>query len=181
MNQRIRNAASPLMIFGLLVLVLFLGVHHPKQSEAVSLARYVGDAAPATTLPVLHGGGARFTTAAWRGRPYILNFFASWCGDCRAEHEEMMTLAASPVPIIGVAFKDKAEKVAAYLDHNGNPFAAVALDDDGRAGTIWGLRGIPETFIIDAEGIIRWHHRGILTDAVVTEALMPALESVLHE
>ncbi len=181
MNQEIRKAAPALMIFGLLILILLIGVHHPKVNESVKYARYVGDAAPATALPVLQGGGARFTTASWRGRPYMIHFFASWCADCRAEHEEIMTLAALHLPIIGVAFKDKADKVAAYLDRNGNPFAAVAMDNEGRAGTAWGLRGIPETFIIDASGVIRWHHRGILLDAVVRESLMPALESVLHE
>jgi cytochrome c biogenesis protein CcmG/thiol:disulfide interchange protein DsbE len=170
-------AAAPLLLFGLLVLVLIVGLHH---SNGPKFAQHIGDPVPVTDLPLLDGSGAHFKTAAWRGRPYIVNFFASWCGDCRIEHEELMTLAAAHIPMIGITFKDKPAKTTAFLDQNGNPFAAVAEDDDGRAGIDWGLTGVPETFLIDGNGTIRWHYIGGLTDAVVTDELMPAWESVEH-
>jgi len=131
-----------------------------------------------TDLPVLNGAGAHFTTRSWRGRPYLINFFASWCADCKIEHEELMTLSATNIPMIGIIFKDHADKATAYLDHAGNPFIAVAQDDDGRAGIDWGLTGVPETFLVDASGVIRWHHIGGLTDEIVSDELMPVWESV---
>jgi len=178
MDRKKLVASAPLLIFGLLVLVLVIGLRHNGPGEASKFAQHVGDPAPATDLPILHGAGARFTTRSWRGRPYIVNFFASWCADCKAEHEELMTLATPDIALIGITFKDTADKAAGYLERAGNPFTAVAQDDDGRAGIDWGLTGVPETFVIDAHGIIRWHHIGALTDQVVTEELMPVWEAV---
>jgi cytochrome c biogenesis protein CcmG/thiol:disulfide interchange protein DsbE len=180
MNTEKIKSAAPLIIFGFLVLILIVGLRHNHNGETSKFAQHVGDPAPATDLLVLNGSGAHFTTRSWRGRPYIINFFASWCTDCRAEHEELMTLAASHIPMIGITFKDRGDKVEAYLDRLGNPFIAVAEDTDGRAGIDWGLTGVPETFVIDTQGIIRWHHIGGLTDDVVSSELMPAWESVAH-
>ena len=176
MNREKFLTKGPLIIFGLLILVLIVGLHHGH--HASKFAQHLGDPAPATDLPILDGIGARFTTDSWRGRPYVINFFASWCADCRAEHEELMTLAAGHVPIIGITFKDKPAKASAYLEQEGNPFIAVAQDDNGRAGIDWGLTGVPETFIVDWHGIIRWHYIGALTNKIVRDDLMPAWETV---
>lgn len=172
-------ALSPLALFGLLVLILIVGLHH-SGGDASKFAQHVGDPVPVTDLPILGESGSRFKTSAWRGRPYIVNFFASWCADCRLEHEELMTLASQNLPMIGVIFKDKPSKATAYLKQSGNPFNAVAQDDDGRAGIDWGLTGVPETFVIDQQGTIRWHHIGGLTDQVVTNELMPVWEEIAH-
>jgi cytochrome c biogenesis protein CcmG/thiol:disulfide interchange protein DsbE len=171
------KALTPFIIFALLIVFLVIGLRHSKP-EAPKFAQHIGDPAPATDLPLLNGGGAHFTTTLWRGRPYVLNFFASWCADCKAEHEELMTLSASHLPIIGITFKDKADKAAAYLTRVGDPFIAVAQDDDGRAGIDWGLTGVPETFVVDAHGIIRWHHISAITDDIATSELMPLWESL---
>ena len=178
MNKEKLKAASPLIIFGVLVLTLVVGLRHNTASDINKFAQHIGDGAPVTDLPVLNGAGAHFTTRSLKGRPYIINFFASWCSDCRAEHEELMTLQASNIPMIGITFKDKADKASAYLDRLGNPFVAVAEDNNGRAGIDWGLTGVPETFMIDANGIIRWHHIGGLTDDIVSNELMPVWESI---
>jgi cytochrome c biogenesis protein CcmG/thiol:disulfide interchange protein DsbE len=166
-------AVVPLALFGLLILVLIIGLHHANKGDVSKFAMHVGDPVPVSDLPILNGSDARFATNVWRGRPYLVNFFASWCPDCKAEHEELMTLAASNMPMIGVVFKDKADRVNGFLDRAGNPYVAVAQDDDGRAAIDWGLTGVPETFLIDEYGIIRWHYIGALTDAVVSDELMP--------
>jgi len=180
MNYKKLTTAAPLIIFAMLVFVLVLGLRHNGTGTSSKFAQHIGDLAPATDLPILHGAGARFTTASWQGRPYIVNFFASWCADCKAEHEELMTLFAAHMPLIGVTFKDKPANAAAYIDRAGNPFLAVAQDDDGRAGIDWGLTGVPETFLIDAGGVIRWHYIGGLTDEVVSNELMPVWENVMR-
>lgn len=170
-------AASPLLIFGLLIVVLLIGMRGAG-TEQNKFAQHVGDSAPALSLPLMGASGGKFDSAEWRGRPYILNFFASWCRDCQLEHEELMTLAASQLPMIGVAYKDRPDRAAGYLDKHGNPFLAVAQDADGRAGIDWGLTGVPETFLVDQYGIIRWHHIGGLTDEVVTRELLPLWQAV---
>ena len=179
MTREKMMAKAPLILFGLLVLILIVGLHRSGH-QASKFAQHVGDPAPVTDLPVLGGSGARFTTASWHGKPYVINFFASWCADCRAEHEELMTLAAGNIPIIGITYKDRPAKTTAYLEENGNPFTAVAEDEKGRAGIDWGLTGVPETFVIDMVGVIRWHHIGALTDQVVRDELMPVWETVYN-
>ncbi len=174
------KAFTPFIVFALLVVFLVIGLHHSKP-QVPKFAQHIGDTAPVTDLPILNGNGARFTTASWHGRPYMINFFASWCGDCKAEHEELMTLAASHLPMIGITFKDKADNVTSYLGRVGDPFIAVAQDDNGRAGIDWGLTGVPETFVVDAQGIIRWHHIGALTDDIARDELMPLWESLTQQ
>ncbi len=179
MNHEKMIARVPLLIFGALILILIIGLSHNSRQSS-KFAQHVGDPVPATDLPILDGSGARFTTESWQGQPYLVNFFASWCADCRLEHEELMTLADTHIPMIGITFKDKPAKTETYLDEAGNPFVAVAEDENGRAGIDWGLTGVPETFVVDARGIIRWHHIGGLTDKIVSDELMPVWEAVTH-
>lgn len=169
------SSIVPFVIFGFFALILLFALH--GKPEIVQPPLELDSAAPAIDLPMLNDETDRFTSAAWRGRPYILNFFASWCPDCHAEHEELMTLAAAHLPLVGISFKDSPDKLTAYLDHAGNPYIAVANGDKGTAASDWHVNGIPETFIIDARGTIRWHYAGVLTDRIVTEELMPAWEA----
>ncbi len=172
-------AVLPLVLFGLLIGVLAVGLHHTKGAQHAAMMP-VGAAVPHTDIPLVGSVGGDFTTQAWRGRPYIVHFFSSWSKDSKTEQEELMTLAASHIPMIGVIFKDTADHAGTYLDRAGNPFAAVALDEGGRASLAWGVTEGPTTFLIDAEGILRWAHTGPLTNQVVTDELMPAWENADH-
>ena len=144
-------------------------------------AQHVGDPVPATNLEIHNENSMFFNMADWRGRAYIVNFFASWCVECRAEHDAWMALSTYHLPVIGIAFKDKQELLTKFLDKSGNPYLAVARDDAGRAGIDWGITGVPETFIIDKAGIIRFHIAGPMNDATLSREFADVWKKVSAE
>jgi len=105
----------------------------------------------------------------------LVNFWASWCAPCRAEHPLLTELARDGVPIIGVNYKDEGTDARAFLDELGNPYVAVGVDDSGRTGIEWGLYGVPETFVIDDEGTVLLRHAGPLTRQVYDRHFAPIL------
>lgn len=110
------------------------------------------------------------------GGAKIVNVFASWCLPCRAEHPILMDLAETAgVPLYGINYKDKPDAAAKWLSDLGDPFSAVGSDRDGRVGIDFGVYGVPETFVIDGRGVIRYRYPGPLTPEVVERELMPAL------
>jgi cytochrome c biogenesis protein CcmG/thiol:disulfide interchange protein DsbE len=99
------------------------------------------------------------------GKPVLVNFFASWCAPCLAEHPMLERLKSREgATIIGIAWKDKPEAARAWLQRLGDPFARLGFDQDGKIALDWGLSGVPETYLIDAEGIVRLHLRGPITE-----------------
>jgi cytochrome c biogenesis protein CcmG/thiol:disulfide interchange protein DsbE len=134
----------------------------------------VGRQAPAYTLASLDGAGT-IGPAQFAGRPYVINFFASWCAPCRVEHPILMRLKATGAPILGVAYKDSAPRTTALLNELGDPFSQVGLDPDGRYGLEIGVAGVPETFVVGGDGRIRALVRGPLTAEVVRTRILPAL------
>ena len=96
-------------------------------------------------------------------RPVVLNFFASWCAPCIEEAPMLMGLRRAGVPIWGIAYKDKAPATEAFLQRNGNPYARIARDDAGLVGIDWGVTGVPETYLIDGAGLVRWRFTGPLS------------------
>ncbi len=169
----------PLIVVTALVM-LFLGMmlsdRNPSEIDSV----LIGRPAPEFSLPSLAEGAAPLTTAALKtGEPVLVNFFASWCVPCRAEHENLMILAGKHrVPVIGIAYKNEADKARGFLTELGNPFSKTGLDLDGRVGIDWGVSGVPETFLIDGDGVIRYRHWGPIVGDSLEARLLPQLEAL---
>lgn len=161
----------PFALFFLLAWGLAVAVLHGGNGS--KFATHVDESAPVTELPGLDESNKGFSSADWQGGAYLLNFFASWCLPCRAEHDAMLRLAAAGIPIVGVAYKDHAAAAIAFLRQEGNPYIVTADDGNGRAGIDWGITGVPETYLIDARGAIRMHWNGPLTQGVIDMQLMP--------
>ena len=125
------------------------------------------------------GDDSKLALAALKGHPVIVNFFASWCVPCRIEHPLLMRLSQQDhLPLYGIAYKDKPDDAARLLATYGNPFRQVGLDQDGRVGLDFGVYGVPETYVIDANGIIRKRFVGPLTAEAVERDLMPLLKQL---
>ncbi|MFZ5782048.1 MAG: DsbE family thiol:disulfide interchange protein [Pseudomonadota bacterium] len=138
----------------------------------------VGRPAPKLDVPALREGEEPLTGALLRtGKPVLVNFFASWCTPCLAEHPLFTRLAEREgADIIGIAWKNKAADARAWLKRLGDPFRHAGLDLEGRAGIDWGLSGVPETYAVDGDGIVRLHFRGPITERDVTERIIPFLQ-----
>jgi cytochrome c biogenesis protein CcmG/thiol:disulfide interchange protein DsbE len=117
-----------------------------------------------------------FATADLKGAVTVVNVFASWCVPCRAEHPVLMQLQAeSDVRLYGINQKDAAENAVAFLTELGNPYTRVGADTDNRVSIDWGVYGVPETFVVDADGVITYKHVGPLTPAALVNELLPAI------
>lgn len=134
----------------------------------------VGQPAPTYSLARLDGGEP-LTGDERRGRAYVVNLFASWCTPCRAEHPQLMALQRQGVDIVGIAYKDRPGASAQFLNELGDPFTDVAMDPEGRFGLELGITGVPETFVIGPDGVIRAAYRGPLTEDAIRDVILPAL------
>ena len=138
-----------------------------KPTPTFDLAAVPGLAVPGLATADLAGGEVA-----------MVNFFASWCVPCRAEHAYLSALAEeTAVPLYGINHRDKPEDAAAWLAELGNPYQRIGADP-GRAAVEWGVTGVPETFIVDGAGRIRWHHRGPLVPEVIERDVKPLLEAL---
>jgi len=138
----------------------------------------IGRPAPRLELPALVPGEPPLGDAMLRtGKPVLVNFFASWCAPCLAEHPLFMRLRdREGATLIGVAWKNKREDAIPWLKRLGDPFKAAGLDLDGKTGLDWGLSGVPETYAIDGNGIVRLHFRGPITERDLTDSILPFLK-----
>ena len=130
----------------------------------------VGRPVPEFSLPGVEGVDLPALAAAdlrGRDRPVVVNFWASWCVPCVIEHPQLMRLARDGVPVIGINYKDRAADAGTFLARHGNPFARLGRDESGRVAIDWGLYGVPETYVIDRQGIIRWRWAGAVTPEVL--------------
>jgi cytochrome c biogenesis protein CcmG/thiol:disulfide interchange protein DsbE len=156
----------PGAIFVVLAGVLYVGVaRSPNKSTMTSVL--LGQPAPPFALPALGKPGAQVKSADFAGRPWVLNVWATWCGACREEHEELLRIAQlGELPLIGLNWRDQDDDAVAWLTKLGNPYAAVAVDREGRTAIDFGVYGAPETFFIDASGRVQYRHVGAMTPDV---------------
>lgn len=162
----------------LLVLLYFLWVGlrlNPKEVPSP----LIGKPAPAFSLPRLDQPEQRISRDDLRGQVWILNVWASWCVACRQEHPLLVQYAKqTKVPIYGLNYKDERAAGLQWLANFGNPYAASIADRDGRVGIDFGVYGVPETFVIDREGIIRYKQIGPLTREVLRDKIEPLLKEL---
>ena len=128
--------------------------------------------APAFELPVLGEDGLTLGTEQLFGGFWVLNVWASWCVACRDEHATLVALAERGVPIAGLNYKDKADDAQRWLRDWGNPYFVTVVDRDGAAAIDWGVYGVPETFVIDAQGIVRYKHIGPISPEVAEREIL---------
>jgi cytochrome c biogenesis protein CcmG/thiol:disulfide interchange protein DsbE len=138
----------------------------------------LGKPPPDFALPPLEGAerpGLASADLRGGGRPVLVNFFASWCMPCVIEHPQLMRLARAGVPVLGIAYKDKPEDSLGFLRRHGNPYARLGVDQPGRVAIDWGVYGVPETYLIDRSGLIRWRWAGPITEDTLRQDLEPLL------
>ena len=163
----------PLVLFIILVGFLAVGLNRDPQEIPSPL---VGKQAPAFELPQLADPKKIFSPESMKGQPWILNVWASWCVACREEHHVLVELGKLQVaPIIGLDYKDKREDAMTMLALQGNPYLLSAFDANGRVGIDYGVYGVPETYVIDKAGVIRFKHIGPITMAVLNQKILPLL------
>jgi cytochrome c biogenesis protein CcmG/thiol:disulfide interchange protein DsbE len=138
----------------------------------------VGRPMPTFDLPGLKArAGFSSRQVVEAGGPLLINFFASWCAPCAEEAPELGALHRRGVPIWGIAYKDEAAAAAVFLARHGDPYMRVAQDRPGRVGIDFGLYGVPETYLVDRSGVVRWRWTGALTPEAVRDDLDPLLKA----
>lgn len=167
----------PLLAFAALAALLFVGVRMNSGRDTSAIpSPLIGKQAPAFSLPVLGDPARVISGQDLRGKPYLLNVWGSWCPTCRDEHPHITALAHSgKIRVLGYNYKDAPEDAQRWLQEFGNPFEIILVDEDGRAALDWGIYGAPETFLVDASGVIRWKTVGPITDAVIRDQIEPIL------
>jgi cytochrome c biogenesis protein CcmG/thiol:disulfide interchange protein DsbE len=163
----------PFLAFVVLAIFLYIGLGLNPHEVPSPL---INKPAPAFTLPQLHDTSKRFSAQDMKGQVWLLNVWASWCVSCREEHPVLMSLARQNiVPILGLDYKDKNEDGEAWLRNGGNPYSLVATDADGRVGIDYGVYGVPETYVIDKQGVIRYKQIGAVTHQSLQEKILPLI------
>ncbi len=169
--------AIPLGIFVLMVGLLGYGLTlDPKRVPSPLIDK----PAPPFSLARLHQPETRVSQNDFMGQVWVLNVWASWCVSCRAEHKVISRLAAMNLSkIIGLNYKDQSADAKRWLQQFGDPYSASLMDQDGRVGIDWGVYGVPETFIIGKDGLIKYKHIGPVTDESLEAEVIPALKALL--
>jgi len=170
------RVVSIISIFVGLVILLAIGLRlNPREVPSP----LVGKPAPAFELPLLHAPDKSFSQKDMLGRVWILNVWASWCPPCLVEHPVVTELArAGPAPVVGLNYKDAREDALPWLARNGDPYAFSVFDANGRIGIDYGVYGVPETYVIDRRGVIRYKHIGPLTPEVARGKLQPLVKEL---
>lgn len=166
----------PLALFGVLALFLGKGLQlNPKEVPSP----LIGKPAPEFNLPKLHEPDAQLSKKDLLGQVYMLNVWASWCVACREEHPLLVEYSRKQVvPIYGLNYKDERNDGIKWLARLGNPYIASLYDLDGKLGIDFGVYGVPETFVIDRQGVIRFKHIGPVTPDVLRNQIEPLVKTL---
>jgi cytochrome c biogenesis protein CcmG/thiol:disulfide interchange protein DsbE len=166
----------PLAVFVVLVGFLFVGLFlNPREVPSP----LIGKPAPQFTLNQLHQPGKTLGTPDMKGQVWLLNVWASWCVSCREEHPLLVELGkAKLVPIIGLNYKDEPAAGMKWLAQNGDPYNLSVVDRDGAVGIDFGVYGVPETFVIDKQGTIRFKQIGPITVEALEKKIIPLVREL---
>ncbi len=164
----------PLLVFVALVVFLAIGLKLKPREVPSPL---IDKPAPTFSLPRLDDPQKAFTPADLKGKVWLLNVWASWCVACRDEHPVLVEFSKTgTVPIYGLNYKDQREDALRWLTQFGNPYTASIVDAEGKVGIDYGVYGVPETFVIDKEGTIRYKQIGAVTPEVLESKILPLIK-----
>jgi len=171
-----KKAFIPLLIFVVLMGFLAMGLSlNPREIPSP----LINKPAPAFSLPVLDAPEQKIAAQDLRGKVWVLNVWASWCVACRIEHPLWVEFSKSGlVPIYGLNYKDKRDDAIRWLGNFGNPYLRSLSDTDGLVGIDFGVYGVPETFVIDKQGVIRMKHIGPVTPEVLRDDIIPLVRKL---
>jgi len=169
----------PFVIFAVLAGFLYRGLSL-NPSEVPS--PFIGKQAPQVIGPEFQAE-TEFDSAQMAGQVWILNVWASWCRECAYEHPLFVELAnqRSAVPIVGLNYKDQTADASEWLKRFGNPYSNIVEDQPGRVGLDWGVYAVPETFVIDRQGVVRYKVIGPVTEELMANTLLPLLDELLGQ
>ncbi len=166
----------PFIVFILLAGFLYVGLGLNPHEVPSPL---IDKPAPAFVLPQLHEPEKQFSSEEMKGQVWLLNVWASWCVTCKQEHPVLMDLARQNiVPIYGLDYKDEPEAGKAWLREDGDPYTLSVSDRDGRVGIDYGVYGVPETYLIDKQGVIRYKQIGAVTRQSLQEKILPLVREL---
>lgn len=170
----------PFILFlGLLALLGFGVAWNTTHDQREVPSPLIGKPAPEYSLPLLYEAEKSLSSTALRGKPYLLNVFGSWCPACVDEHPTWMQSSRDlGVPLVGFNWKDEAANAKAWLAQFGNPYSHVIADNEGRTAIDFGVYGAPETFLIDAQGVVRLKHIGPVSPEFIEHELKPAIAAL---
>jgi cytochrome c biogenesis protein CcmG/thiol:disulfide interchange protein DsbE len=176
MNRRV---LVTLGIFGALVAMLAAGLTlNPREVPSP----LIGKPAPAFSLPLLQAPDKTFSSKDPLGKVWVFNVWASWCVACREEHPLLVQFAKSAgVPLYGLNYKDKREDGLRWLARYGDPYRASFYDPDGKVGVDYGVYGVPETYVVDKKGVIRFKQIGPITPDVLAKRIVPLIRELERE
>jgi cytochrome c biogenesis protein CcmG, thiol:disulfide interchange protein DsbE len=166
----------PLLVFVLLAAFLAVGLSRDPREVP---SPFIGKPAPAFKLEQLHDAKLAFAPEDMKGKVWLLNVWASWCVSCRVEHPLLVEMSRrNVVPIVGLNYKDKRDEGKEWLAKFGNPYALSAFDVDGAVGIDYGVYGVPETFVIDKQGVIRYKQIGPITPEALDKTILPLIRKL---
>jgi cytochrome c biogenesis protein CcmG/thiol:disulfide interchange protein DsbE len=169
---------TPIALFLLVVAAFLAGL---GRDPSILPSTLIGKPLPGFNLPPVRANDVGLKTKDLSGQPALLNVFASWCVSCRVEHPVLLQLKADGVRIEGLDWKDEAADGARYLQQNGDPYTLVGNDRTGRAGIDLGVAGVPETFVVDRNGLVRYKHVGPIAPEDWARTIKPLLDRLRAE